>query len=248
MSGHSKWHNIRLKKEKVDQVRGKLFSKLAREIAVAAKEGGGDPDGNPRLRTAIDHAREAGMPNDNIQRAIQRGAGGAEGATFETITYEGYAPGGVAVLVEVLTDNRNRAASDVRNLFTRYGGALSEAGSVSWMFDRQGLITIDRSKAKEDDVLSTALEAGAEDVRTSGDVYEIVTPPDRFFKVKQAVERARLPIVSADIMMVPKTTVRVEGKEAQQVLRLMDALEDHDDVQHAYANFDIPDEILQQVG
>ncbi|TMI75270.1 MAG: YebC/PmpR family DNA-binding transcriptional regulator [Bacillati bacterium ANGP1] len=248
MSGHSKWHNIRLKKEKVDQVRGKLFSKLAREIAVAAKEGGGDPDGNPRLRTAIDHAREAGMPNDNIQRAIQRGAGGAEGATFETITYEGYAPGGVAVLVEVLTDNRNRAASDVRNLFTRYGGALSEAGSVSWMFDRQGLITVDRSKAKEDDVLSTALEAGAEDVRTSGDVYEIVTPPDRFFKVKQAVERARLPIVSADIMMVPKTTVRVEGKEAQQVLRLMDALEDHDDVQHAYANFDIPDEILQQVG
>jgi len=248
MSGHSKWHNIRLKKEKVDQVRGKLFSKLAREIAVAAKEGGGDPDGNPRLRTAIDHAREAGMPNDNIQRAIQRGAGGAEGATFETITYEGYAPGGVAVLVEVLTDNRNRAASDVRNLFTRYGGALSEAGSVSWMFDRQGLITIDRSKAKEDDVLSPALEAGAEDVRTSGDVYEIVTPPDRFFKVKQAVERARLPIVSADIMMVPKTTVRVEGKEAQQVLRLMEALEDHDDVQHAYANFDIPDEILQQVG
>ena len=248
MSGHSKWHNIRLKKEKVDQVRGKLFSKLAREIAVAAKEGGGDPDGNPRLRTAIDHAREAGMPNDNIQRAIQRGAGGAEGATFETITYEGYAPGGVAVLVEVLTDNRNRAASDVRNLFTRYGGALSEAGSVSWMFDRQGLITIDRSKAKEDDVLSTALEAGAEDVRTSGDVYEIVTPPDRFFKVKQAVERARLPIVSADIMMVPKTTVRVEGKEAQHVLRLMEALEDHDDVQHAYANFDIPDEILQQVG
>jgi YebC/PmpR family DNA-binding regulatory protein len=248
MSGHSKWHNIRLKKEKVDQVRGKLFSKLAREIAVAAKEGGGDPDGNPRLRTAIDRAREAGMPNDNIQRAIQRGAGGAEGATFETITYEGYAPGGVAVLVEVLTDNRNRAASEVRSLFTRYGGAMSEAGSVSWMFDRQGLITIDRSKAKEDDVLSTALEAGAEDVRTSGDVYEIVTPPDRFFKVKQAVERARLPIVSADIMMVPKTTVRVEGKEAQQVLRLMEALEDHDDVQHAYANFDIPDEILQQVG
>ncbi|TMJ08012.1 MAG: YebC/PmpR family DNA-binding transcriptional regulator [Bacillati bacterium ANGP1] len=222
MSGHSKWHNIRLKKEKVDQVRGKLFSKLAREIAVAAKEGGGDPDGNPRLRTAIDHAREAGMPNDNIQRAIQRGAGGAEGATFETITYEGYAPGGVAVLVEVLTDNRNRAASDVR--------------------------TSSAPASSADDVLSPALEAGAEDVRTSGDVYEIVTPPDRFFKVKQAVERARLPIVSADIMMVPKTTVRVEGKEAQHVLRLMEALEDHDDVQHAYANFDVPDEILQQVG
>src|SRR5881397_3731530 len=212
MSGHSKWHNIRLKKQKVDLV------------------------------------REAGMPNENIQRAIQRGAGGAEGATFETILYEGYAPGGVAVLVEVLTDNRNRAASDIRNLFTRYGGSLGGTGSVSWMFDRQGIITVDRSKAKEDDVLATALEAGAEDIRTSGDVYEIVTSPEQFFKVKQAVERARLPIVSADITMVPKSTVRVEGKDAQQVLRLMEALEDHDDVQHAYANFDIPDEILQQVG
>src|SRR5213083_1176496 len=194
MSGHSKWHNIRLKKQKVDLVRGKLFSKLAREIAVAAKEGGG------------------------------------------------------AVLVEVLTDNRNRAASDIRNLFNRYGGSLGGAGSVSWMFDRQGIITVDRSKAKEDDVLSTALEAGAEDIRTSGDVYEIVTSPEQFFKVKQAMERARLPIASADITMVPKSTVRVEGKDAQQVLRLMEALEEHDDVQHAYANFDIPDEILQQVG
>lgn len=248
MSGHSKWHNIRLKKQKVDLVRGKLFSKLAREIAVAAKEGGGNPDGNPRLRTAIDRAREVGVPNDNIERAIQRGAGGAEGASYETITYEGYAPGGVAVLVEVLTDNRNRAASEIRNLFTRYGGSLGGAGSVAWMFDRQGIITIDRSKAKEDDVLSTALETGAEDVRTSGEVYEIVTSPEQFFKVKQAVERVRLPISSADITMVPRSTVRVEGKDAQQVLRLMEALEDHDDVQHAYANFDIPDEILQQVG
>src|SRR6266705_2063648 len=212
MSGHSKWHNIRLKKQKVDLVRGKLFSKLAREIAVVAKAGGG------------------------------------EGATFETILYEGYAPGGVAVLVEVLTDNRNRAASDIRNLFTRYGGSLDGSGSVSWMFDRQGIITVDRSKAKEDDVLSTALEAGAEDIRTSGDVYEIVTSPEQFFKVKQAVERARLPLESADITMVPKSTVRVEGKDAQHVLRLMEALEEHDDVQHAYANFDIPDEILQQVG
>ncbi|SRR5713226_4407915 len=248
MSGHSKWHNIRLRKQRVDLVRGKLFSKLAREIAVTAKEGGGNPDGNPRLRTAIDRAREAGMPNDNIQRGIQRGTGGIEGAAYETITYEGYAHGGVAVLVEVLTDNRNRAASDIRNLFTKYGGSLSEAGSVSWMFDRLGLITIDRSKVKEDDVLSTALEAGAEDVRTSGDVYEVVTSAEQFFRVKQAVERARLPIVSAEITMVPKSTVRVEGKDAQHVLRLMEALEDHDDVQHAYANFDIPDEILQQVG
>ncbi len=248
MSGHSKWHNIRLKKERVDLVRGKLFSKLAREIAVTAKEGGGDPDGNPRLRTAIDRAREAGMPNDNIQRAIQRGAGGAEGTTYETITYEGYARGGVAVLVEVLTDNRNRAASDVRNLFTKHGGALSEAGSVAWMFDRFGVITIDRSKAKENDVLQVALDAGAEDMRAAGDVYEVLTRPEQLPKVKQALAAASVPIQSADVTMVPKSTVRVEGREAQQVLRLMEALEEHDDVQRAYANFDIPDEILQQVG
>ncbi len=248
MSGHSKWHNIRLKKQKVDLVRGKLFSKVAREISVAAKEGGGNPDGNPRLRTAIDRAREAGMTNESIQRAIQRGAGGVEGATYEAITYEGYAHGGVAVLVEVLTDNRNRAASDIRNLFTRYGGSLSEAGSVSWMFDRLGLIAVDRAKAKEDDVLTAALDAGADDVRTAGEVYEVVTSPEQFFKVKQALEKARLPIVSAEITLVPKSTVRVEGKDAQHVLQLMEALEDHDDVQHVYANFDIPDEILQQVG
>jgi YebC/PmpR family DNA-binding regulatory protein len=248
MSGHSKWHNIRLKKGKVDHVRGKLFSKLAREIAVAAKEGGGDPEGNPRLRTAIEHAREAGVPNDNIARAVQRGAGEIAGATYESITYEGYAQGGVAVLVEALTDNRNRTASEMRSLFTRYGGALGGAGSVSWMFDRVGLMTLDRSKVKEDDVLSAALDAGADDVRTAGDVYEVVTSPEQFFKVKQALERARLPILSADITLVPKSTVRVEGKDAQRVLQLMEALEDHDDVQRAYANFDIPDEILQQVG
>ncbi len=248
MSGHSKWHNIRLKKGKVDLVRGKLFSKLAREIAVAAKEGGADPEGNPRLRTAIEHAREAGVPNDNIARAVQRGAGEIAGATYESITYEGYAHGGVAVLVEVLTDNRNRTASEMRSLFTRYGGALGGAGSVSWMFDRVGLITLDRSKVKEDDVLSAALDAGAEDVRTTGDIYEVVTSPEQFFKVKQALERARLPVVSAEITLVPKSTVRVEGKDARRVLQLMEALEDHDDVQRAYANFDIPDEILQQVG
>lgn len=248
MSGHSKWHNIRLKKQKVDSVRGKLFSKLAREIAVAAKEGGSNLDGNPRLRTAVERAREAGVPNDNITRALQRGAGELAGATYESITYEGYAHGGVALLVEVLTDNRNRTASEIRSLFTRYGGALSEAGSVSWMFDRVGLLTIDRSKAKEDDVLSAALDAGADDVRTTGEVFEVITSPDQFFKVKQALDRAKLPIVSADITLVPKSTVRVEGKDAQHVLQLMDALEEHDDVQRVYANFDIPDEILQQVG
>jgi len=248
MSGHSKWHNIRLKKERVDQVRGKLFSKLAREISVAAKEGGGDPDGNARLRTAIERGREAGMPSDNIERAIQRGTGQVEGASYETITYEGYAQGGVALMVETLTDNRNRTASEIRNVFTKNGGAMSEAGSVACMFDRKGLISVDRSKATEDDVLVAALEAGAEDVRSVGDVYEIVTTPEQFYKVRQALEAAKIPVASSDLTMVPKSTVRVEGKEAQQVLRLMEALEEHDDVQQAYANFDIPDEILQQVG
>lgn len=246
MSGHSKWHNIRIKKEKVDQVRGKLFSKLSREISVVAKEGGGSPDANPRLRTAVERAREAGMPNDNIQRAIQRGTGEIEGAVYETITYEGYA-GGVAILVEVLTDNRNRTASDVRNIFTKHGGSLSAAGTVAWMFDRRGFITIEKSKAKEDDVLLVALEAGADDVRSTAEAYEVLTPVEPFFNVKQALESSSIPIQSADITMVPKTTVRVEGKEARHLLRLMEALEEHDDVQHAYANFDIPDEILQQV-
>lgn len=248
MSGHSKWHNIRLKKGRADQIRGKLFSKLAREISVAAKEGGGNPDGNARLRTAMERGREAGMPSDNIERSIQRGTGQVEGASYETITYEGYAQGGVALMVETLTDNRNRTASEIRSVFTKNGGAMSEAGSVSWMFDRKGLITVDRSKATEDDVLVAALEAGAEDVRAAGDVYEIVTTPEQFFKVRQALEAARIPVASSELTMVPKSTVRVEGKEAQQVLRLMEALEEHDDVQQAYANFDIPDEILQQVG
>ncbi|HET6780752.1 MAG TPA: YebC/PmpR family DNA-binding transcriptional regulator [bacterium] len=248
MSGHSKWHNIRLKKGRADQIRGKLFSKLAREISVAAKEGGGNPDGNARLRTAIERGREAGMPSDNIERSIQRGTGQVEGASYETITYEGYAQGGVALMVETLTDNRNRTASEIRNVFTKNGGAMSEAGSVAWMFDRKGLITVDRSKAIEDDLLVAALEAGAEDVRSVGDVYEIVTTPEQFFKVRQALEAAKIPVATSDLTMVPKSTVRVEGKEAQQVLRLMEALEEHDDVQQAYANFDIPDEILQQVG
>lgn len=248
MSGHSKWHNIRIKKQKVDQVRGKLFSKLSREISVAAKEGGGSPEANARLRTAIERAREAGVPNDNIQRAIQRGTGDVAGATYETVTYEGYAPGGVAILVEVLTDNRNRAAGEIRSLFTRHGASLSEAGSVAWMFDRRGLITVDKSKSTEDQLLLVALEAGADDVRLTGDTFEIVTSIEQFFHVKQALAAASIATQSADVTMIPKSTVRVEGKAALAVLRLMEALEDHDDVQHAYANFDIPDEILQQVG
>jgi YebC/PmpR family DNA-binding regulatory protein len=229
-------------------MRGKLFSKLAREIMVAAKDGGGNPDGNPRLRSAIDRAKEGGLPNDNIQRAIQRGTGDVEGASYESITYEGYAPGGVAVLVEVLTDNRNRTAGEIRNVFSKHGGALGESGSVAWMFDRQGLITVERARVGEDALLEVALDAGAEDVRSLQDAFEVVTSPEQFFAVKRALEAAGIPLAAADITMVPKTTVRLEGKPAQQVLRLVEALEDHDDVQQAYANFDVPDEVLQEVG
>src|SRR5579884_335649 len=246
MSGHSKWHNIKIKKSKVDQQRGKLFSKLTREIIVAAKEGGGDPNANVRLRAAIDRAREASMPNDNIQRAIARGVGGGEGDRYEEVTYEGMAPGGVAVLVQVQTDNRNRTASEIRNIFTKSGGSMG--ASVGWLFEKKGLITIARSAAPEEQVFATAVEAGAEDMKTLSDDYEITTAPEDFARVRHALEQAGYALASAEITMVPKSTVPLAGKEAQQVLRLMDALEDHDDVQRVYANFEIPDEVLQQVG
>ncbi|MDQ7829017.1 MAG: YebC/PmpR family DNA-binding transcriptional regulator [Armatimonadota bacterium] len=248
MSGHSKWHNIRIKKQKMDQVRGRLFSRLSREITVAAKEGGGNPEANLRLRAAIERARDAGMPNENIQRAIQRGTGEGGGAALEVVVYEGYGPGGVAVLVEALTDNRNRTASEIRAIFRDHGGRMSEVGSVAWMFDRKGSIVVDRTAADEDAVITAALEGGAEDVRTTEDSYEIVTAPEDLYRVKQALEARAIPVTTAEISMVPKSLVHLEGREAQQVLRLLEALEEHDDVQRAYANFDIPEEILQQVG
>jgi YebC/PmpR family DNA-binding regulatory protein len=246
MSGHSKWHNIKIKKSKVDQQRGKVFSKIAREIIIAAKEGGGDPAANMRLRAAVDRAREASMPNDNIQRAIARGVGGTEGASFEEVTYEGMAPGGVAVLVLVQTDNRNRTASEIRNIFAKGGGTLG--ASVGWLFEKKGLITIPKTSASEDEVFAKAVEAGAEDIRTTSDEYEITTTPEAFMTVRRALEQAGFSPTSAEITMVPKSTVPLAGKEAQQVLRLLDALEEHDDVQHVYANFDIPDEVLEHVG
>jgi len=247
MSGHSKWHNIKVKKEKMDKVRGKLFGKLAREIMVAAKEGGGNPDGNARLRTAIERARASGLPSDNIQRAIQRGVGELEGANYEAITYEGYAPGGVAVLLDVLTDNRNRTASDVRAIFTKHGGTLG-GGSVAWMFERQGLVAVASGSHTEDDVTLAAIEAGGEDVRVIDDGFEVVAKPEETFKVKQALEAMGYTVTSAQTTMHPKNTVRVEGKQAVQVLRLMEALEDNDDVQAVHANFDIPEDVMQQVG
>jgi YebC/PmpR family DNA-binding regulatory protein len=245
MSGHSKWHNIKIKKSKVDQQRGKVFSKLAREIIIAAKDGGGDPAGNIRLRAAIDRAREASMPNENIQRAIARGVGGTEGANYEEVTYEAMAPGGVAVLVVALTDNRNRTASEIRNIFTKSGGTLG--ASVNWLFEKKGLITVAKTSASEEEVFNKAVAAGAEDVNTTSDDYEITTAPEGLAQVRRALEQAKYAITSAEITMLPKSTVPLAGKEAQQVLRLLDALEDHDDVQHVYANFDIPDEVLQQV-
>lgn len=245
MSGHSKWHNIKIKKSKVDQQRGKLFSKFAREIIIAAKEGGGDPAANVRLRTAIERARDASMPGENIQRAIARGIGGGEGESYEEMMYEVMAPGGVAVLVQVQTSNRNRTASEIRNIVTKAGGSLG--ASVAWIFEKKGLITLSRSVASEDEVLARAVEAGAEDMKTTTEEYEITTAPEDFAQVRRALEQAGYALSSAEVTMVPKTAVPLTGKEAQQVLRLMEALEEHDDVQHVYANFDIPDEVLEQV-
>ena len=243
MSGHSKWHNIKIKKSKTDQQRGKLFSKLAREIIIAAKAGGGDPAANMRLRTAIDRAREASMPNDNIQRAVARGAGGGDGAAYEEMTYEGMGPGGVALLVQVATDNKNRTASEIRNILAKAGGSMG--ASVAWMFEKKGLITLPRTVASEDEVITRAIDA--EDIKSTDGDYEITTAPEDFAQVRRALEQAGYTLSSAEITMVPKTTVPLTGKEAQHVLRLMETLEDHDDVQHVYANFDIPDEVLEQV-
>ncbi|MGB9588812.1 MAG: YebC/PmpR family DNA-binding transcriptional regulator [Armatimonadota bacterium] len=245
MSGHSKWHNIRLRKGKQDAQRSNLFTKLAREIIVAAKEGGGNPDSNLRLRLAIQKARENSMPQENIKRAIQRGTGEIEGAQYEQVTYEGYGPGGVAVMVSCLTDNRNRTVAELRTAFSKNGGSLGESGCVAWMFDPKGVITIQKDSVDEDTLMLTALEAGAEDISSEGDTYEVITAPEQFADVRQALTNAGIPLVNAELTMQPKSTVRVEGKEATQVLRMMEQIEDLDDVQQVYANFDIPEEILE---
>jgi len=248
MSGHSKWHNIKLRKGKQDAQRGKLFTKIAREIIVAAKEGGGSPDTNLRLRLAMQKARENSMPQDNIKRAIQRGTGETgESTNFEEITYEGYGPAGVAIMVSCLTDNRNRTVAELRNIFTKSGGNLGESGCVGWMFDARGLVQIQNGSADEDSVMMATLDAGAEDIRADGDTIEVLCQPEDLQKVRDAVTQAGIEYTSAEITMLPQSTVRVEdSKEAGRILRLMDALEDNDDVQQVYANFDIPDEILQE--
>lgn len=246
MSGHSKWHNIRLRKGKQDAERGAKFTKLAREIIVAAKAGGGNPDANLRLRLAIQKARENSMPADKIKNAIQRGTGEIDGANFDEITYEGYGPAGVAVLVECATDNRNRTVADLRSIFGKNGGRLGESGTVAWKFDPpKGIILVSNTVTDEDTLISVALDAGAEDVKLVDDVFEVVTSPGEMVKVTEALEAAGIKALSAEIAILPNDTVRVEGKEAQQTLRLVEMLEDHDDVQNVHANFDIPDEELE---
>ncbi|MCM8830333.1 MAG: YebC/PmpR family DNA-binding transcriptional regulator [Candidatus Omnitrophica bacterium] len=247
MSGHSKWHSIKHKKMATDAKRGKIFTKLIREIMMATKAGGGNPDTNPRLRMVIDKAKSFNMPNDNIQRAIKKGLGEEGGVQLEQVTYEGYGPGGVAVYVEVLTDNKNRSASEIRAIFSKHNGNLGGAGSVAWIFERKGIISVSKEKVNEDELLEVVLEAGADDMKLEGDIYEIITPPERFDNVKKALIDKNIQMNEATVTFVPKNTVRVEGKTAEQVLKLLEALEDHDDVQGAYANFDIPDEIVNAV-
>lgn len=240
MAGHSKWAQIKRKKAKTDSQRGKLFTKLAREIIVAAREGGGDPEGNARLKAAVQRAKEANIPNDNINRAIQKGAGNLEGSAYEELFYEGYGPGGVAVLVRALTDNRNRTSADIRHLFSKYGGNLGEAGCVAWQFQSKGIIIIDRNAARisEDDLMMLALEAGAEDVNTTDEAYELTTAAEDLHTVLEGLKENGIQTEDAEITMIPQATVPLGEEDAESVMRLVDALEENDDVQDVYTNLE----------
>lgn len=250
MAGHSKWANIKHKKARTDEKRGKIFTKIGKEIIIAAREGGGDPEGNSRLKMLIQKAKAINMPNENIMRSIQRGTGEVEGETLEEIRYEGYGPGGVAILLSIATDNRNRTAADIRHLFSKYGGNLGESGCVSWMFNRKGLLTLDVSSLKMDleELQLLAIEAGAEDIREDGQSLEIVTEPDDFEAVKTILEENHIELELADITMVPENTVEItDFEQAERLLKLVDVLEDHEDVQDVYGNFSIPDEIMERL-
>ena len=246
MSGHSKWSQIKRKKAKTDQARGKVFSKLVREITTAARTGG-DPKMNMRLKTAIEEAKAVNMPADTLKRAIQKGTGELPGETYEEITYEGYGPGGVAVMVKVLTDNKNRTAPEIRHTFEKSGGNMGSSGAVAWMFDRTGIIQVDAEKIGEDDLMGKALDAGATDMRRTEKVFEITTAPAEMDAVRDALVKAGVPILEAQVTYVPQSTVRVEAPTAASVMRLIEALEELDDVQHVYANYDIPDEVLEAI-
>ena len=248
MSGHSKWATIKHKKGAADKARGKLFAKLARQIEVAARAGGGDVEANATLRTMVQKAKSAQMTKDAIDRAIKRGVGENDGANYESITYEGYAPGGVALLVDVLTDNRNRTAADVRNAFSKFGGSMAEPGAVGWQFSRRGVVVV-AGNVSEDDVMSAALEAGADDIERDGSTWRVLTDPSVVYDVQEALQVAGIAVESAESTMISSTTIEVTNpEEAKQILRIMDMLEDNDDVQDIYANFDIDESIMQEVG
>ena len=249
MSGHSHWAGIKHKKAANDAKRGKVWSKLARFIIMAARRGGGDPSANLALRYAIDKAKAANMPKDTIEKAVKKGTGDLEGVTYEEVMYEGYGPGGVAIMVDVLTDNRHRTAPEMKKVFERHGGSMGVAGCVGWMFTKKGLITVATSSAKEDDLMEIALGAGAEDMKTSGDVFEITCEPAAFESLKKALEQKGIPVNLAEITMLPKNTVTVGNPEtARKIINLMESFDDHDDVQNSYANFDIPPDVMAKVG
>ena len=248
MSGHSKWSTIKRKKGATDAKRGKIFSKLIKEITMAARMGGADPDANPRLRTAIAGAKAENMPKDNIERAIKKGTGALEGVAYEETYYEGYGPGGAAVYVESLTDNKKRTVADIRHIFSKSGGNLGEAGCVAWMFAKKGLVVFEKAGIDEETLMEAVLDAGGEDIRDEESTLEVITAPEDFEAVKKALDERNLTYLLAEITMVPQSTVKLEDKEAEQMLRLMDGLEDSDDVQKVYSNFDISDKTLEQIG
>ena len=245
MSGHSKWHTIKHKKGAADAKRGKVFTRIIKELSVAARAGGGDPDSNPRLRTIIAEAKAVNMPADNIKRAIQRGTGELPGVNYEEVTYEAYGPGGAALIIEVLTDNRNRTVGELRHTLTKYGGNLGETNSVAWMFHKKGYIVIDKTKAGEDALMSAALDAGADDLRDDGDSWEVVSPPDAFQQVLEAVKALGIEPEAAEIAMLPQNYVKLEGKPAQQMVKLMDVLEDHEDSKKVWSNADIEEKEIE---
>jgi YebC/PmpR family DNA-binding regulatory protein len=248
MSGHSKWSTIRHKKGAADARRGKIFTKLIKEITVAARMGGGDPGANPRLRSAVVAAKAENMPKDNIERAIKKGTGELEGVNYEESQYEGYGPGGAAVLVESLTDNKNRAVSEIRHIFSKNGGNLGESGCVSWMFKKKGYFVVERAAVDEETLMEAALEAGAEDVREDESNFEVITAPEDFEKVKAALKKASIPFEDAEVTMLPETFANLEGKQAEQMYRLMEMLEDCEDVQKVYTNADIPEDVIEAMG
>ncbi len=248
MSGHSKWSSIKHKKAAKDAKRGKLFTKLIKEVTVAARMGGGDINSNPRLRTAVLNAKDASMPADNIERAIKKGTGELESVIYEEVSYEGYGPGGAAMMVYVVTDNKNRTVSEIRRLFTKYGGNMGESGCVAWMFDKKALITVDKTQIKEDRLMDVALDGGAEDVREEDGHFEIIAQSEDLEKLRERLDREKIPVVTAQIPMIPKNTVALDAKHAAQALKLAEELEDHDDVQTVSASFDIPDEFIEKAG